>query len=200
MKFWISPLVAVLALGATAASAEPFQGFHVGAGIGAAKLQSEDPVPGQTRKADGDAKGFSYRLFAGYDMKLSERVVLGAEAGIGGGDKKIESHLGTAIVRVDPSRSYDLSARLGFLATDNLMLYGRAGLARQEFEREVNYLGANNAPIIERSEKTSNGKLFGVGAEYAVSDNIAVRAEYDRTDFNGDRKRDRLLVSAAYRF
>lgn len=46
MKFWISPLAATLALGATAASAEPFQGFHVGAGIGGSKIQSEDAIPG----------------------------------------------------------------------------------------------------------------------------------------------------------
>ena len=124
-------------------------------------------------------------------------MVLGAEAGISGGDKKIESRVDAARVKVDPGRGYDLTARLGFLATDNLMLYGRAGWARQNFEREIRF--TNNAAVI-RSDKDVDGKLFGLGAEYAVSDNIAVRAEYDRTDFDGDRKRDRLLVSAAYRF
>ena len=59
MKFWISPLVAALALGATAASAEPFQGFHAGVGIGGSKVQSEDKIPGFARKADNDAKGFA---------------------------------------------------------------------------------------------------------------------------------------------
>jgi len=197
MKFWILPLAGVLSLGATVASAEPFQGFHVGAGIGGSKVQSEDAIPGFARKADNDASGFAYRAFAGYDLRVSERIVIGAEAGISGGDKKIESRIDTARVKVDPGRGYDVTARLGFLATDNLMLYGRAGWARQDFEREIRF--TNNATVI-RSDKDVDGKLFGVGAEYAVSDNIAVRAEYDRTDFDGDRKRDRLLVSAAYRF
>lgn len=197
MKFWISPLAAAIALGATAATAEPFQGFHVGVGIGAAKVQSEDSIPNFTRKSDGDATGFAYRAHLGYDLKVSERVVLGAEAGIGGGDKKIETRVDAARIKVDPSHSYDVTARLGFLATDNLMLYGRAGWARQEFEREIRF---TNSSTVLRSEKTNNGKLFGVGAEYAVSDSIAVRAEYNRTDYNGDRKRDRFMVSAAYRF
>ena len=197
MKFWISPLVAAIALGATAARAEPFQGLQVGVGLGAGKVQSEDAIPGFIRKSDGDAKGFNYRIFAGYDFKVAERIVLGAEAGVGGGDKKFNSRVDTARVKIDPGRSYDVTARLGFLATDNLLLYGRAGWARQEFEREISF--TNNTTTI-KSDKTNNGKLFGVGAEYALNDNLAVRAEYDRTDFNGDRKRDRLLVSAAYRF
>jgi outer membrane immunogenic protein len=197
MKFWISPLAAALALGATAAGAEPFQGFHAGVGIGGSKVQSEDPIPGLTRKADNDAKGFAYRGFVGYDFKLSERVVLGAEAGVSGGDKKIESRVDNARVKVDPGVGFDVTARLGYVATDNLMLYGRAGWAREKFEREIRF--ANNSTVL-RSEKDANGSLFGVGAEYAISDNVAIRAEYDRTNFNGDRKRDRLMVSAAYRF
>lgn len=197
MKFWISPLVAALALGATAASAEPFQGFHAGVGIGGSKVQSEDKIPGFARKADNDAKGFAYRGFVGYDVKLSERIVLGAEAGISNGDKKIESRVDTARVKVDPGIGFDVTARLGFVATDNLMVYGRAGWAREKFEREIRF--TNNNTVL-RNDKDANGALFGIGAEYALSDNVAIRAEYDRTNFKEDRKRDRLMVSAAYRF
>ncbi|MBP6876683.1 MAG: porin family protein [Phenylobacterium sp.] len=197
MKFWISPLVAALALGATAASAEPFQGFHAGVGIGGSKVQSEDKIPGFARKADNDAKGFAYRGFVGYDFKVSERIVLGAEAGISNGDKKIESRVDTARVKVDPGIGFDVTARLGFVATDNLMIYGRAGWAREKFEREIRF--TNNNTVL-RNDKDANGALFGIGAEYALSDNVAIRAEYDRTNFKEDRKRDRLMVSAAYRF
>ncbi|WP_312164274.1 porin family protein [Phenylobacterium sp.] len=197
MKFWISPLAAALALGATAASAEPFQGFHAGVGVGGSKLQSQDNIPGFTRKADDDAKGFTYRGFVGYDIKLSERVVLGVEAGVSNGDKKIESRVDTARVKVDPGVGYDVTGRLGLVATDNLMVYGRAGWAREKFEREIRF--SNNSAVLH-NDKDANGALFGVGAEYALSDNVAVRAEYDRTNFKDDRKRDRLMVSAAYRF
>ena len=65
------------------------------------------------------------------------------------------------------------------------------------FEREIRF--TNNNTVL-RNDKDANGALFGIGAEYALSDNVAIRAEYDRTNFKEDRKRDRLMVSAAYRF
>ena len=197
MKFWTCSLAAAAALCASTASAEPFQGFQVGAGLGGAKYQSEDKIPGFARKSDDSSKGVAYRAFAGYDTHLSDKVVLGGEVGVSGGGKNISSRVDTARVKVDPGVGFDASVRLGYLVNDNLLLYGRAGYARQSFDREVSF---TNSKVVLKSDKTEGGKLFGVGAEYALSDDIALRAEYDRSDFGGDRKRDRVMVSAAYRF
>src|SRR3546814_301579 len=124
--------VAALALAAgvgSAASAEPFNGPFVGVQAG---WNQDDLGTPSTEVGDvavsRSQDSFSGGVFAGYDYKVSPRVVIGAEAGVQfGADDSIVRDTGAALVTVDPKRSLDLTARAGYLVTDNTLLYARGG-------------------------------------------------------------------------
>ena len=195
--------VAALALAtsfATAASAEPFNGPFVGAQAG----WSKDDLGTTSTKlgnvpVDRSRDSFSGGVFAGYDFKLTPRVVIGTEAGIQfGADDSIVRDTGSALVRVDPKRSIDLTARAGYLVTDNTLLYARGGYTNARTQTSI-----DDAAGFRSASANRDGWLVGGGIERAISDNVSARLEYRYSDLSdGDGKFDRhqALVGIAYRF
>ena len=138
-------------------------------------------------------------MFAGYDYKVSPRFVLGAEAGVQfGADDSIVRDNGAARITIDPKRSLDLTARAGYLMTDNTMLYARGGYTNARVQTSV-----ENAGGIRSASANRDGWLVGGGIEHALSDDVSARAEYRYSDLSeGDGKFDRhqALFGIAYRF
>lgn len=184
----------------SAASAEPFNGPFVGvqAGwnqddVGTHSTELGDVVVGRSQDS------FSGGVFAGYDHKVSPRVVIGAEAGVQfGADDSIVRDTGTALVTVDPKRSLDLTARAGYLVTDSTLLYARGGYTNARVRTSI-----GDAAGFRSASENRDGWLVGGGVEHAISDNISARAEYRYSDLSeGDGKFDRhqALFGIAYRF
>jgi outer membrane immunogenic protein len=87
-------------------------------------------------------------------------------------------------------------ARLGWLATDGLMFYGTGGFAYARVDETVTYAnveaganfgnppfgvlcGASNSTCMSGSSaRTAVGWTLGAGAEYAVTQNVSLKAEY----------------------
>ena len=111
--------------------------------------------------------------------------------GIQGGRRDRDGFCGGFTQTVDLSSKVDWlslnSVRVGFVAADRWMLYGKAGvaLAREThlfaFEQAVVGLGSSALDASGRALHT--GWLAGVGAEYAFLGNWSAKLEYNYINF-----------------
>jgi outer membrane immunogenic protein len=161
------------------ASAYDWSGLYLGAHAGylAGTVDVTEPdVPAAqvaplalVEAASGDISGGIAGLYAGYNAQF-DNVVVGIE-----GDFGVGAVSGNGVV-VQPADdySYDLNwnghlrARAGF-AADKFLVYAAGGLA---------FAGFTLSEGAFSDTQTHVGWTLGVGAEYAVTENIALRAEY----------------------
>ena len=110
--------------GATQASAaEPFNGPYVGveAGWQQDRLRAEvRPGTGGALTGTDTTSGFAYGGQIGYDFKLAENFVLGAEAFATGDSSRID---GIGGLSADGGRAFGLAARAGVLAGPTTLVY-----------------------------------------------------------------------------
>lgn len=192
-----SAVVAVLA--GAPALAEPtsnFEGFHAGIEAGLQRNKAEATAPGDVRLSETDT-GYALRGFAGYDWRPAERMVVGGELGLGLGGPTVSGSSGTARLSADPGLTFDASARAGFLATDNALIYGRVGYANASVEVTAENSAADPARFTR--DRREGGLLLGAGAEFAVRESLNIRLEYRRADL-GDLTSNQVLVGGALRF
>jgi outer membrane immunogenic protein len=185
---------------ATAASAEPFNGAFVGGQVG----WNQDDIGSPTSPVgpvivDESQDSVSGGLFLGYDHKVSPNFVLGAEAGVQfGADDEVVANRGSSLVTIDPKRSFDLTARAGYLAGENTLVYARGGYANARVNTAIQDVNG-----FRSASENRDGWLVGGGVEQALSDNVSARVEYrysDLGDSNGKYDRHQALFGIAYRF
>jgi outer membrane immunogenic protein len=194
---------AVLTVGAQAFAAEPFNGPYIGAEFGYQqdKLRSSVTSPAGVvlEEANKTGSSFSYGGQIGYDFKVSPAFVLGAEVQATGDTNKIR----TGNVTADAGRTFNMTARGGFLVADKTLVYGKGGWTntRVTWNDGIDSVTSNR-----------DGWLVGAGVEHAITDNISARAEYRyseynrlRTDVSGDDlsakfRRNAVAVGVNYRF
>jgi outer membrane immunogenic protein len=110
-------------------------------------------------------------LHIGYNFQ-NNRLVGGVE-----GDGMFASIRSGTLGPADFHQDFLSSARVkGGYAFGNLLAYGTLGWAWSTTSYE--YLGAS-------TDQTVKGVAFGVGAEYAITRNVSLRAELLRYDFGG---------------
>ncbi|MDQ0391744.1 outer membrane protein [Labrys monachus] len=151
-------------------AAEPamtWTGFYAGANIGYNFSGDFDTHIVSTRLNSGS--GFSGGVQAGYNMQFNP-IVLGIEGSINYGSVT-DSFAGA---RGNYGFNGSLTPRLGY-AMGNLMPYVKAGLAVGDVELKASGASAS---------QTRAGWTAGVGAEYMVTPQISVRAEYNYTDYS----------------
>lgn len=193
-------LLAFASLSTAANAAEPFNGPFVGVQAGWEQTDvgtASTPLGSTSINNSNDT--VTGGVFAGYDYKLTPKVVAGVEAGINLSDSDdLVSSNGGRTASIDAERSIDLSARLGYLVTDNTLVYARGGYSNVRAETTL-----TNAAGTLRDRSNLDGWLVGAGIERAISQNISTRLEYRYSDLSeGDGKFDRhqLLMGVAYRF
>jgi len=198
-------ILAAIALAATATpafaqDAQPFEGPFIGASAGWNRAEAAGRTEGG-QPLDGEVARDSVVIgaFAGYDHKVLDRVVLGAEASfsIALDDSSAGRSAGNQIT-LDERYSFDLTARAGYLVTDDVLIYARGGYANSRVRTEIEQAGS----IATRSDNR-DGWLVGGGAEYAISPNIRARVEYRYSDFGSDGRnseRHQTLVGISYKF
>jgi len=198
-------ILAAIALAATATpafaqDAQPFEGPFIGASASWNRAEAAGRTEGG-QPLDGEVARDSVVIgaFAGYDHKVLDRVVLGAEAGfsIALDDSSAGRSAGNQIT-LDERYSFDLTARAGYLVTDDVLIYARGGYANSRVRTEIEQAGS----IATRSDNR-DGWLVGGGAEYAISPNIRARVEYRYSDFGSDGRnseRHQALVGVSYKF
>jgi outer membrane immunogenic protein len=123
--------------------------------------------------------GVTYGGSAGYDFAL-KGVLVGVEATL---EDSTLDYAG-----VNASRDLAVSARLGYVIAPRTLLFAKAGYATTRLE-------ARNL------HTNLEGVRFGGGAEYALSRNTYLSAEYRRTEYENDfGGRDQVIAGIGFRF
>lgn len=150
-----------------------WNGAYVGAGLGGGVLQSDFGIVGVPgARASRDFKGGLFSGFVGYNYQI-ESFVIGVEGDFSyNWNERTFGKLGGAI-DMGTDMSGSLRGRVGY-AFDRALLYTTAGWTATN--GYVNSLG------VERS-RTFQGWTAGAGLDFAVTDNIFLRAEYRYSDF-----------------
>jgi outer membrane immunogenic protein len=183
-------------------------GFYVGinAGFGGGRFdhpfdvyifnpegpESEDIANGSL---DITSSGFLAGVQAGYNHQINN-LILGVEADIQWAD--IEGELSGDINFGGPGGGLDfelgtqvewfgtLRARLGYAATERLMVYATGGAAygRVESYYDINFSGGMGpgGSLSDSISDTNWGWTIGGGFEYAVNDRWSLKTEYLYTD------------------
>ncbi len=195
-----------------AAAPYSWTGFYIGGNIGA--IGGTKNGAGFNGSSDGDfADGFVgnrisssnkagaiFGPVVGYNYQISPSIVLGAEADYGWTNAEhraaysntIEVFPGIAFYNVNATTRSQLDsfgtlrARVGYLVTPNLMLYGTGGLAFGSIKQSAHVVDTLAVPagvatfsdVSAKSTKTKVGWTAGVGAEYAFNRNWSVKVEY----------------------
>lgn len=187
--------VTLVAVGAAPSLAQsPFDGAYVGVFTGYSDTNASAASGTTNAKIDADA--WLYGAYAGYG-KTFDKLYLGAEAELG--SASLSNNSGTVAglaTKLDANESWGLSARAGYLATNDLLVYGRAGWQRTNYDVTVG-TGANRIKVGDNLD----GYRLGGGLEYAVTDNVLVRTEYNYVNYDDTNFREnQVRVGVAYRF
>lgn len=186
-------------------AAEPFNGPYVGVQAGWQDDNNRFTLrsPGGTSTESLSGSSFAYGAQLGYDAKVGENFVLGAEAFLTGDTNKVRSGNST----FDGGRSLGLLARAGILAGPRTLVYLKGGWENGRFTYQENGIGVST---------NRDGWSLGGGLEQAITDAVSARVEYRHTKFNSFSSsaldaalgstaearvnRDRVMVGVNYRF
>jgi outer membrane immunogenic protein len=205
---------------ALAAPAPSWTGYYVGLDVGYGRghesgaFTTNDPTsafifvglgPGMPNPSWQNRGAFG-GLEAGYNWQLNKNWVLGVEADINASDINGQAngantfdHIGATPVTATSTVGEHVlwfgtvRPRLGFLASDSLLIYGTGGLAYGRVA-ESSYLSINPPVSLDsgvsavncfgapcyfgNSTHTATGWAAGGGAEYAVTSKVSFKAEY----------------------
>ena len=153
-------------------------------------------VPGTNNERFNDT-AFRGGLYAGYNWQFAPRWIAGLETGWGSASKTATQYgflpgLSGVLGPINPGDSVSvkttwdasLRARLGFLATPSLLVYGTGGVAWQHYEI-ASVCGTTTciAKFTATDAKTAQGWTIGGGIESAIMGGWRARAEYRYADF-----------------
>jgi OOP family OmpA-OmpF porin len=182
-KMILAGLIAVGA--ATGANAE---GFYVGGSLGSASVagikkydqgnQALASAEGVSITSEYTDRAGSLKLFGGYAVNKYFEV----EAGFTDFGKQ-KSDLNDPTGPFSESSKWDITAffveAVGILPlSDSFSLLGKIGYAQTK--SELTYTNSNGAVGNINASKTGGGIKYGIGAEYVIAKNYAIRAEFEK--------------------
>ena len=175
---------------AQVAMTSSWSGFYIGAhvGYGYAVTAVNAPDLALTSRIIGaGSKGFVAGGLGGYNYMLSSRWVGGIEIDGSWQDIKTKATLLNFEGEIKGSMDWSASvrARLGFLVTPSMMLFGTAGWSWSSLDISINQSGG----FVEQHSDSISGPQAGFGVETMWTENWLVRTEYlhsfyDRVEFN----------------
>jgi hypothetical protein len=166
-------IIASLALSTVAiaphALADGLTGLYAGGalGYGAASTRYNDEDD-KTAAKNSDS-GLSYEAYAGWGARVAGPLYLGVEVSIGDDQAKTSRTIAGGKVSTDGKVRVTPAARVGYMLSDDGMIFTRLGLQYREYDVKL--------PNGQSRSKTFSSPVFGVGYEHAVSDNISLRGE-----------------------
>lgn len=202
MKPTLISIAFVAALGIVAAApayAQAYDGPYVGVTAGWERSEIAGRIEAQPITGEASRDAVVLGGYAGYNLKATDRIVIGAEAGFSATvDDNVRTTSAGRALTIDPRYSFDLSVRAGYLVTDKALVYARGGYANT---RVRTTLVAPGGTLV--ASENLDGWQVGGGVEYAVTDHVSTRVEYRYSDFgsNGGRyDRHQTLVGVSYNF
>jgi outer membrane immunogenic protein len=182
------------------ASAAEFDGPFAGAQVGWSSNEVRNPETsvGLT-PIDDDKQALTGGVYAGYDKRLADRFVLGLEGGLDfASDDEVAGTAAGLAYTIDPKRTFDLTARAGYLVNPETLVYARGGYTNARMETSVEDLTGKFSATDNR-----DGWLVGAGVERQLMSNASARFEYrysDLSEGDGSFDRHRVLAGISYRF
>lgn len=192
---------AVLATGfAGTASAQEFDGPFIGAQAGWNSEEVRNPqMPQGVIAMDDDQQSLTGGIYAGYDHRLGDRIVVGAEGSfdLSNNDKFRGTSSGASYI-IDPKYSFDLTARAGILVQPDTLVYARGGYTNARVTTRISDMFG-----VESEADNRDGWLVGGGVERQLTSHVSARLEYryaDLSEGDGNFDRHRALAGLTYRF
>ncbi|WP_417612492.1 outer membrane protein [Parasphingorhabdus sp.] len=199
-KIILTALASIAGFIAVPAQANKFDGPYIGVQAGWNRAEVADrTIDAQPVDAEVSRDAVLLGGYAGYNYKVSDRFVIGAEAGFSGAfDDEVRAQTSGDLVTIDPRYSIDLTVRAGYLVNDKTLTYVRGGYANT---RVRTTLVSDDAT--SHASDNLDGWLVGGGVERTLTDNISARLEYRYTDFGnngGQYDQHQALVGISYNF
>ena len=192
MKNMLLASAAVIALVGQAEAQEAgynWSGFYVGAQAGYGWSSAEFSGTSAVPEGDHDDDGFVGGIYVGHDWQEG-RWVFGALADLDYIDVD-QLEMEGSFNGKEENYTYDMDwvatarVRAGYLPTERLLIFGTGGLALTHVE--ASGFQESIIPIFDDTFENSSvevGGVIGLGAEFAVTRNWSVKAEYLHYDFN----------------
>lgn len=200
-KYFVAAALLALPMAANAQElSESFSGPYVGGqvGYGNRSIDEDFGIAG-VPAFDRDRDSVDYGAYFGFDAPVGTNVVLGGEAEIGAGGRKLSQTLLPGITAsVDPDWNYMVSGRAGFLAGDRTLVYGRLGYGRERLDIRVT--DATTPANSFRDKGWTDGAVYGGGIEYAMTPSTSARIEYRYKDFENSYNNQQVLAGISFRF
>ena len=170
-----------------------FTGLRAEALVGYDISQAGSDVDNEANEDDDQSiDGFTYGVGLGYDFNAGG-VILGIEGSLTDSTAKTEftdgDFEGFGLGNVETGRDLYLGARVGVLASPDLMVYAKGGYTNARYNIESSFDGNDY-----RAKIDTDGFRLGAGVEYALSGNSYAKLEYSYSnygnaelDFEGDQ-------------
>lgn len=185
-------LVAVCAPGTV--HAETFNGPYIGAAAG-------------YESYSGDLTGATYHGYAGWDVRVGKKWVIGGELRFGdstaGETERRDSATFTETAKTKVDNQLGAQLRAGRVIGERVLIYAAGGYERFDVKanttRQPKPPCTNCNPTVQDSSFRENVWTAGAGAELAISKRFRLRGAYTYAD--GDAyHRHSLTASVAYQF
>lgn len=191
----LKTLAAAAAFVPVAAFAGGFEGFYVGAYLGAAQaddrgtgyFQDSSEPSGFTHRTKPD--GGLYGVALGYNHFLSDRILVGVEGDFEGRasqrDRSNQRYHGVSdpafAMRTELTGAASLRGRLGYRVGERGLVYATAGYTTVRVKRT--FIDEEMLPYERESRSTwQDGWTAGIGAHYLLSARMSVGAEFRFND------------------
>ncbi len=159
--------------GVASAQESAFEGFYAGGQVGYSNINVDVSLAG-VGSADDNLDGFGGGGFAGFGGTNGRLYgAIEVEAGYDGAEWSETS--GGVSADLEAQLTYGVGFRIGVVAADKLLLYGRIGWVRTNTELSVTNLGS--------ADQDFDGLRIGGGVEGMFGDRIGVRGEYTYTSY-----------------
>ncbi|GHF25127.1 hypothetical protein GCM10017044_19880 [Kordiimonas sediminis] len=169
-----------LASGAMAAEEKNFDGAYAGLELGFDKMK----VTG-AGDANINDKSLYYGGILGYRTQMDNGLVVGVEGTLGDNSANLFENART-------KHEWSTSLTLGTTITDSTLLYGKVGYA--EVKNKFTPADEDSFSV------TDGGWRAGVGAEFALANNISLRTGVDYTRYDSNLKQWQGKAAVVFNF
>lgn len=164
-----------------------WNGGYIGAQAGYSFARNKLSFTGFTDNATANSDGFVGGIYAGYNWAITDTIVYGVEGDINFANLKKDTVLtSNQNNSVNWNTKTDIEgavrARLG-VSYDRWLPYIAAGVAFARLKDTISLSNQTNTATFAENTSTRVGFTIGAGVDYAVTDNILLRAEYRYNDY-----------------
>lgn len=177
-------LATMLAAGTAQAqtNTSSWDGPYVGVTLGYSDFTMEvrERFMGDSFRDDFGGNGANYGILAGWGFTHGQGY-LAFEASFGASSADATSSGPGGSFKIDQEESYGLSLLGGGFVADWLLLYGRVGWQRTNYEASLSGFGSDDEDF--------DGVRVGLGSDIRYNENLSFRMEYNRIYYSSESYR-----------